>query len=164
MTTRRHVLTSMAAGLACGVAGIVPSSAATAAVKSARVLVGFRPGGSTDVIARLLVGAMKDYASNILIENRPGGGSRFAIEALKTSPHDGSVFLLAPTATMTLYPHVHKSLRYDPLEDFIPVTTVGEGSYLLTVGSRVPADVKTLADRAFMSESTAGVVKRLGTR
>jgi tripartite-type tricarboxylate transporter receptor subunit TctC len=144
MMTRRRVLTAAAAGLAFGATGLVPHRAAQAGVRTARILVGFPPGGTTDVIARLLAGAMKDYASNVVVENRSGGAGRFAIEALKAAPCDGSVFLLAPVATMTLYPHVHKSLRYDPFQDFIPVSTVGEVSYLLTIGSKVPADVKTL--------------------
>jgi tripartite-type tricarboxylate transporter receptor subunit TctC len=141
MMTRRHVVAATAAGLA-----FAPYGVARAGISSARLLVGFPAGGTTDVIARLLVGAMEDFASKIIVENRSGGAGRLAIEALKAAPGDGSVFLLAPIATMTLYPHVHRYLRYDPLQDFIPVTTVGAVSYLLTVGAKVPADVKTLAD------------------
>jgi tripartite-type tricarboxylate transporter receptor subunit TctC len=144
MMTRRRMLT--AAGLAVGATGLVPHRTARAGAGSARLLVGFPPGGTTDVIARLLARAMTDYASTIIVENRSGGAGRFAIEALKTSVPDGSVFMLAPMATMTLYPHVHKTLRYDPLRDFIPVSTVGEVSYILAIGSKVPTSVKTLGD------------------
>jgi tripartite-type tricarboxylate transporter receptor subunit TctC len=161
MMTRRHLLTGSAAALAFGATGLVQHGAAHAGVRTARILVGFPPGGTTDVIARLLAVAMRDYAPAIIVENRSGGAGRFAIEALKTAPCDGSVFLLAPVATMTLYPHVYRTLRYDPLQDFIPVTTVGEVSYLLTIGSRVPTSVKTLADfvawcRANPEEATYG--------
>jgi tripartite-type tricarboxylate transporter receptor subunit TctC len=161
MMTRRHLLAGSAAALALGGTGLVPHGVAQAGVRTARILVGFPAGGTTDVIARLLAGAMKDYAPTIIVENRPGGAGRFAIEALKSAPCDGSVFLLAPVATMTLYPHVYRKLRYDPLQDFIPVTTVGEVSYLLTIGSRVPTSVKTLADfvawcRANPEEATYG--------
>jgi tripartite-type tricarboxylate transporter receptor subunit TctC len=146
MMTRRQLLTGSAGALALRATGLVPHGVAQAGVRTARILVGFPPGGTTDVIARLLAGAMKDYASAIIVENRSGGAGRFAIEALKSAPCDGSVFLLAPVATMTLYPHVYRTLRYDPLQDFIPVSTVGEVSYLLTIGSKVPTSVKTLAD------------------
>jgi tripartite-type tricarboxylate transporter receptor subunit TctC len=145
MMTRRQLLTGSAGALALRATGLVPHGVAQAGVRTARILVGFPPGGTTDVIARLLAGAMKDYASAIIVENRSGGAGRFAIEALKSAPCDGSV-LLAPVATMTLYPHVYRTLRYDPLQDFIPVSTVGEVSYLLTIGSKVPTSVKTLAD------------------
>jgi tripartite-type tricarboxylate transporter receptor subunit TctC len=139
--SRRHLLATAAAGLA-----FAPHAIANAGIRRARLLVGFPPGGTTDVIARLLIGAMEDYAPNIIVEKRLGGAGRFAIEGLKAAPCDGSVFLLTPIATMTLYPHVHKYLRYDPFQNFIPITTVGAVSYLLTVGAKVPADVKTLAD------------------
>jgi len=109
-------------------------------------LVGFPPGGTSDIIARLLAGAMTDYASALLVENRPGAGGRVAIESLKTSAADGSIFLITPVATITLYPHVYKSLRYDSLADFIPVTNIAAAPSLLTVGPKVPASVKTLAD------------------
>jgi tripartite-type tricarboxylate transporter receptor subunit TctC len=75
----------------------------------------------------------------------PGSG-RFAIEALKLAAPDGSVLILAPVPTMTLFPHIYKTLRYDPFRDFIPVRTVCAVTYLLTVGPQVPTNVKTLAD------------------
>jgi tripartite-type tricarboxylate transporter receptor subunit TctC len=145
MMSRRRLSTALAAALAVGATGLVPYDIARAGVRIARILVGFPPGGTTDVIARLLALAMKNYASTIIVENRSGGAGRFAIEALKTAAPDGSVIILAPMATMTLYPHVHKTLRYDPLRDFIPVSTVGAVSYILAIGSKVPTSVETLA-------------------
>jgi tripartite-type tricarboxylate transporter receptor subunit TctC len=140
LTRRRLLAVSAAAGATCFVPPAVMAGSGTA-----RLLVGFPAGGTTDVIARLLAAALTDYASTVVVENRPGGAGRFAIEALKTSARDGSVFLLAPLATMTLYPHIYRTLRYDPLHDFIPVSTVGVGAYALALSSKVPADVTTLA-------------------
>jgi tripartite-type tricarboxylate transporter receptor subunit TctC len=142
--TRRQLLTVSAAGLAFGATGLAPY--ARAGSETTRILVGFPAGGTTDVIARLLASAIKGDASAAIVENRSGGGGRVAIEALKSAPRDGSVFLIAPVATMTLYPHVYRTLRYDPLQDYIPVSTVCLVSYVLTIGPTVPADVKTLAD------------------
>ena len=59
---------------------------------------------------------------------------------------DGSVMILAPLATMTLYPRVYKNLRYDPLQDFVPVSTISAVTYVVTVGPKVPLNVKALAD------------------
>jgi tripartite-type tricarboxylate transporter receptor subunit TctC len=162
MLTRRRLLTACTAGFAINSASaLVPSAWAQAGLGLARILVGFPAGGTSDVVARLLANAMSDYASAILVENRSGAGGRVAIEALKTAPRDGSIFLLTPVATMTLYPHVYKSLRYDPLHDFIPVTTVSAAPSLLTIGPKVPANVKTLADfiawcRANPTQATYG--------
>jgi tripartite-type tricarboxylate transporter receptor subunit TctC len=161
MITRRH-FTASAAGLALSATGLVCPGFTQVGNATARILVGFPAGGTSDVIARLLAGAMKDYASSIIVENRPGGVGRLAIEALANAPADGSVFLLVPLGTMTLSPHVYKNLPYDPFRDFIPVTTIGAVPFLLTVSPKVvPATVKTLADfiawcRANPTQATYG--------
>jgi tripartite-type tricarboxylate transporter receptor subunit TctC len=146
MITRRNLLTASTAGLVLSAAGLPTNGFAQTGIRIARIWVGFPPGGTTDVIARLLAGAMNGYASAIIVENRPGAGGRVAIEALKTAARDGSILLLTPLATMTLYPHVYKSLRYDPFQDFLPVTTVSAAPSLLTIGPMVPESVKTLAE------------------
>jgi tripartite-type tricarboxylate transporter receptor subunit TctC len=144
MTTRRQLLTALAAGFALSGGRINGAHAQTPGV--ARILVGFPAGGTSDVVARLVASTMSDYASAVLVENRPGAGGRVAIEFLKSAAADGSIFIITPVATMTLYPHVYKSLRYDPLADFIPVTNIATAPSLLTIGAKVPASVKTLAD------------------
>jgi tripartite-type tricarboxylate transporter receptor subunit TctC len=158
MLSRRRLLAVSAAASATS---FVPSSVTAAGSGSARILVGFPASGTTDVVARHLAAAMTDYASTIVVENRPGGAGRFAIEALKAAARDGSVFLVAPLATMTLYPHVYRTLRYDPLHDFIPVSTVGVASYVLALSSKVPGNVTTLPEfiawcRGHPDEATFG--------
>ncbi len=113
---------------------------------TARILVGFPPGGPTDVIARLLAEQMKAYASSTIVENRPGAGGRVVMDALKNSAADGSVMVLTPAVAMCLYPHVYKTLSYNPQQDFTPVTTISTTSMLFVVGPMVPSTVKTLAD------------------
>jgi tripartite-type tricarboxylate transporter receptor subunit TctC len=88
---------------------------------------------------------MRGYSS-FIVEARPGAGGRVALDALKGSAADGSVMVLTPEDMIALYPHVYKILAYDALKDFAPVTPVCNTSFLLTVGPKVPAAVKTLAD------------------
>jgi tripartite-type tricarboxylate transporter receptor subunit TctC len=85
MLTRRNLLTAPAVGLALNSIGVVPHGFTQDSTKIARIIVGFPPGGTSDVIARLLASAMKDYASSIIVETRSGAGGRVAIEALKTA-------------------------------------------------------------------------------
>jgi len=144
--TRRELLPVAAAAVALNVAAGLRYAFAQGSGRIARILVGFPPGGTSDVIARLLAGAMRDYASSIVVENRSGAGGRVAIEALKTAAPDGSVLIVTPVAVMTLYPHVYKTLRYNPFQDFIPVTTVAAAPSLLTIGPKVPANIRTLPD------------------
>jgi tripartite-type tricarboxylate transporter receptor subunit TctC len=143
ITKRRLLSVAGAAGLAAGLAR--PVRAQTIRTTT-RFLVGFPPGGPVDIVARLLAAEMKDYAATIIIENRPGGGGRVALETLRTSAADGSVLLLTPASMIVIYPHVYKTLSYSPLRDFAPVTTVCEFPLVIAIGPMVPAQVHTLAD------------------
>ena len=66
--------------------------------KLTRMIVGFAPGGSSDVVARLIADQMQDYASTIIIDNRPGAGGRIAMEVVKGSAADGSAMVLTPAS------------------------------------------------------------------
>jgi tripartite-type tricarboxylate transporter receptor subunit TctC len=146
MMTRRHFLAASAAGLAFAATGPAPRGLAQSIGKPTRILVGYPPGGTTDVIARLLANEMKTYAPSTIVENRPGAAGHVALAALKSSPADGSVLIVAPESEMSLAPHVYKTLPYDPARDFIPVTTVCGLPLTLTIGPKVPAEVQTLSD------------------
>jgi tripartite-type tricarboxylate transporter receptor subunit TctC len=144
MLTRRGLV----AGAAAAVASIGAARRARSQVvgKPARMLVGFPPGGSADVAARLIVGAMKGYASAVVVDNRPGAGGRIALDVAKAGSPDGSVMVLSPASMIVLHPHLYKSLGYDPVRDFIAVTTVCAFPFVLSVGPLVPREVTTLAD------------------
>src|SRR2546430_1462287 len=86
--------------------------------RPARIVVGFQPGGSLDMIARVLAEEMKAYAPMLIVENKPGAGGRIALEAIKISPSDGTVMILTPSSTLVLNPHIYKTLGYDPIRDF----------------------------------------------
>jgi tripartite-type tricarboxylate transporter receptor subunit TctC len=146
MLSRRCFVTSSAsAGLACTLAALVPAASAQTLAKNARLLVGFPPGGSLDVVARLLVEYMKGYAASMIVDNRPGAGGRIALEILKAGEADGSLLALTPGDQVTLFPHVYQKLNYDALRDFAPITTVCTFPFVLAVGPMVPANVTTLA-------------------
>jgi tripartite-type tricarboxylate transporter receptor subunit TctC len=144
MITRRDVLTMSAALAALSSARLVPQALAQPITKTVHILTGFTPG-MQDALARLVVGQMGGYAETIVVENRPGAAGRIAVEAVKSADADGTVMLFAPLGFMMFFPHVYKTLRYQP-RDFTPVSTVASTPTLLTVGPKVPADVKTLAD------------------
>jgi tripartite-type tricarboxylate transporter receptor subunit TctC len=109
-------------------------------------MVGFPAGGPSDVLARLAAEQMKAYASSTIVENRAGAGGRLVMDVLKNSSADGSVMVLTPAVAVTLYPHVYKSLSYNPQQDFTPVTTICTTAMTFVVGPMVPSSVKTLAD------------------
>jgi len=103
-------------------------------------------GGAPDTVARLLAEHMKGYAPALIVENRTGAGGRIALEMLAGADADGSVMVLTPVDQLALFPHIYSRLGYRPLEDFAPVTSVCSVQFLITIGPRVPASVKTLDD------------------
>ena len=154
--SRRRCLLATASGLAAVAFSTLQSAQSQTVRGTAHILIGVPPGGPMDVTARLLAEQMKRYAPATVVESRPGAGTRLALEAVKSGPADGSIMILSPAGPLTLYPHIYKSLNYNPLRDFAPVSTVSSSSSLLVVGPKVPASVKTVADFIAWSRANPG--------
>lgn len=141
--SRRQWLAGAGAGaLACSWPALAQQQRGTA-----QIVVGFAPGGAADGLARLTAEKLRGVAApTVIVENRVGAAARIAIEYVKNAPSDGSVMALVPDATMFLYPHVYKSLSYDPVRDLTPVTRLIGMSLAMFVGPSVPDSVRTVAD------------------
>ena len=110
-----------------------------------RILVGFPPGGSADLIARLAAEkARESLGVPVIVENRPGAGGQIAAEALKNAVPDGKTLMAAPVAVTVIYPLTYKKLPFDPEKDFAPVSLAVNFQLALTAGPGTPA--KTLAE------------------
>jgi tripartite-type tricarboxylate transporter receptor subunit TctC len=135
---RRDFLKAQAGGtLAALMAGAALPAAAQA---TGRVVVGFAPGGSVDALARMVAESVQAAGGRtMIVENRTGAAGRLALEQVKAAAADGDTLLLVPQGPMTLFPHVFRNLRYDPVKDFVPVTRVASGDFALTLGPAVPA-------------------------
>ena len=139
-----------------------------------RILVGFAPGGSTDMVARLLAEKLRQpLGQTVIVENKPGAGGRLAAEALKNAAPDGQTWMLAPNATgvfqHVLYPA--SVLKYDLLTDLAPVAMVVSYPLALAVNSRTGVSsakdyiawVKAQTDSALRSIPGTGGVPLTGT-
>lgn len=106
-----------------------------------RVIVPFAPGGSTDIIARLVGERMGQVLGQpFVIENRGGGGGAIgAAEAARAAP-DGYVLSIATVSTMAVNPACHKKLAYDPLKDFQPVTNFANTANVVVVNPKFDAN------------------------
>ena len=148
MQTRRDILKTLAAGAA--VPTLLAARAAHAQqplLKQLTIVVAFPAGGATDQVARLVAEGLRGrYAETVIVDNRVGGNGRIGAVAVKNGPADGSMLLFGPAFPMAIFPHIYKTLPYDPLNDFVPVATTGKGAFVLSVGPAVPASVKTVAD------------------
>ncbi len=133
--------------LACSlVAFAAPALAQTPAFpdRSIRLVVGFPPGGATDVIARVLAqGLTAELGQTVLVENKGGASGIIASEMVVKSPADGYTLLFAPSSHATL-PALYPTLSFDPIKDFTPIATVARTPYILVVYPGL--EVKTVAE------------------
>jgi len=143
MLNRRQAL---GAAIGAITAGSVARARAATIDKMVHIIVGFPAGGGTDIVARVLAQALGAYAANIIVEDKAGAGARLAVEYVKNSTPDGSVMLFTPDFPLTLYPSSFKSLKYDPVNDFIDVAAAARGLLTFSAGPAVPDSVKTLAE------------------
>jgi tripartite-type tricarboxylate transporter receptor subunit TctC len=150
---RRHAL--LAAVLASGLVLTVPAGAQPAAPKPPlKIVVGFPPGGSADLLARLLADALKDDFSSVVVDNRPGAGGRIALSQVKRSPPDGHTVIVLPSGPMVLYPHVYRKLDYDPVADFTPISLIAHFQFGVVAGPA--AGVGSLAEMLAKARSAPG--------
>ncbi len=108
--------------------------------KPVRIIISFPPGGSTDLLARLLAEKLQaGMQQSVIVENRPGGNFVIAAEAVAKSPPDGYTLFLAVDSTMSVNPMLYSKLSYDPERDFAPVSLVALQSLFMVAGPKAPA-------------------------
>jgi tripartite-type tricarboxylate transporter receptor subunit TctC len=140
-----------------------PGSALAQIAGNAFIVSGLPAGGMGDLVTRPLAEKLRGrYARNVLVESRVGAGGRLAVEHVKRANPDGLTILQIPASIMVLYPHIYKQLNYNPLTDFVPVTTTATYTYSFTASSALPAEIRTVADfltwaRANPGKSSYGI-------
>jgi tripartite-type tricarboxylate transporter receptor subunit TctC len=119
-----------------------------------KILVGFPPGGSADVIARLIGDAVRDDFSSVIVENKPGAAGRIALQQTKAAKPDGQTVVVLPSGPMVLFPHVYKKLDYDAVKDFTPVSLIARFQFGLVSGPAT--NVKSVAEMLAKAKSDPG--------
>jgi tripartite-type tricarboxylate transporter receptor subunit TctC len=126
-----------------------------------RVLVGFPPGGGTDILARVLTPKLSEYlGQQFVVENRPGATTNIATDLVAKSAPDGYT-LLFTTSSLAINASLYKNLTYDALRDLAPISVFAESPNLLVAHSSAGANVKELLAQAkarpgAMNYSSAG--------
>jgi len=108
-----------------------------------RVVVGFPPGGSADILARLIADALHDDYTPI-VDNKAGAGGRIALNFVKAAKPDGQTVVVLPSGPMVLFPHVYKKLDYDAVKDFTPISQIARFQFGVVSGPATQA--KNMAD------------------
>ena len=120
--------------------------AALAQDRTTKILVGFPPGGSADVIARLLAEKLRvSLGQNVLVDNKPGAGGRVALSEVKRAAPDGQTLILSPSGALVIQPWLYSNLGYDPIKDFTAISRVSTFDFAVTAGPGAPqGDIRTV--------------------
>lgn len=135
----------------------LPTSAGAQAwpTKNIRIVLQFPPGGSTDVVARILAQALTaKLGQTVIVENKPGADGAIAAEFVLRSEPDGHTYFLASNTPMMQVPLLKKNPPYDPVNSFTPISLVGRYIYVLVTNPNVP--VKTAAELLSYAKANPG--------
>ena len=141
--SRRRALAA-ASMFALGAAALSASAQTAWPDKPIRIVVGFAPGGFTDVLARLIGQKLTErLGQSVIVENKPGAAGTIGADQVAKAKPDGYTLLLAHSNSNSVAPSLYPRLPYDVLKDFTPIIPVTYTPLLLTVNEKVPAkDVK----------------------
>src|SRR5687768_11377890 len=122
------------------------SDAANYPTRPIRVIVPFPAGGPSDIVARVIGQKMsEDWSQPVVIENRPGANTLIGAQAAAKAAPDGYTLLMAIDSTLVMNQFLYKSLPYDPINDFAPITTTTKTVSVLAVSAQTgPASVQEL--------------------
>jgi len=127
-------------------------------VRPIRMIVGFAPGGGTDLTARPVATKLSELlGQQVIVENRPGAGGNIATEQVTKAAPDGYTLLMGTIAALAINPSLYGNLRFDPETDLAPVIQVVDATNVLALHPSVPASsVKELIALAKEKSLLAG--------
>ena len=147
-TTSRAFTRRQAALLAVALALPLTAGAQTAwpSAKPIRIVVPFAPGGTTDILARVIAPELtKALGQSVVVDNRAGAGGNIGAEIVAKSPGDGYTLLMGTVGTHGINKSLYAKLPYDPQKDFAPVTLVAGVPNVMVMNAQ---RAKALASRA----------------
>ena len=148
----RKLLTALV--LAAGLVSIALASALAQSwpQKPIKMIVPFPAGGGTDVVGRIVAKYLTDrLGQTVFVENRGGANGAIGLQALKQSAPDGYTIAMTSDTPMTVNPWIYKNLPYEPLRDFIPVTSTIRLPSMLAVHPSLP--VRSVAELIALAKS-----------
>jgi tripartite-type tricarboxylate transporter receptor subunit TctC len=144
--------------LACA----LPVAAQPYPVKPVRMLIGFPPGGGTDIVGRIVAQKLSEVlGQQVIVDNRGGAAGQIAAEFVARAPADGYTVMMAHIAAISILPSISTKLPYDPQRDFAPVSLVAIGPNLLVVHPSLP--VKNVAELIVLARQRPGQLQYAST-
>jgi len=148
----------------------LPAAAQEKIGKPVRLIVGFAAGGSVDLVARMMAERLSPRVGQpVLVENRPGGFVRVAIDAVRGAAPDGTTLLLTSSTPLVVTPHAYAKVPYDAQRDLVSVARLVNGQQGFALGPMSGARswpdyvawVKANPDKAFFASSGVGSMGHL---
>ncbi|NYT83380.1 tripartite tricarboxylate transporter substrate binding protein [Alcaligenaceae bacterium] len=140
---RRAALLLAATAFATGLTA--PATAANWPTGPVTIIIPFSPGGTTDVVGRLIGAKLSElWKQTVVIENKLGAGGNIGAAIVAKANPDGHTILLASGSILTVNPHLYKNLPFDVNKDFELITNVAEGPMVVVTAKKLP--VKTLQE------------------
>jgi tripartite-type tricarboxylate transporter receptor subunit TctC len=151
-TTRRRALAAAAMWALCGSALAQDAWPG----KPVRMIVPFAPGGSTDVVARMVGQRLSVlWGQPVVVENRAGAGGNVGADVVAKAQGDGYTLLMA-SGSVTINPALYKKMPFDTKKDLLPITNVAQGPMLVVVQDASPH--KTLKDLIGAAKARPGTI------
>ncbi len=136
-TLPTRLLAAAVCALALAWAGAAHAQAAWPS-KQVRMIVPFSPGGSTDVVARMVGQRLAEvWGQSVVVENRAGAGGNIGTDLVAKSSPDGYTLLMA-SGSITINPHIYAKMPFDTWKDLVPITNVASGPMLVVVQEKSP--------------------------
>ena len=154
MQSGKLSLSAVALGCALGLCS-APVMAQAYPVKPVRIVVGFTPGGATDIVGRIIAQKLTEMTgASFFVENRPGASATIAAELVARAAPDGHTLMIAATTSHTILPSLMAKLAYDPQRDFAPVSLLATSPLLLALHPSLP--IKSVTDMLKLARAHPG--------
>jgi len=123
--------------------------------RTVRIIVPFAPGGSTDVVARILADKLgTELKQSFVVENRAGAGGNIGADAVAKASPDGYTLLMGTTGVLAINKYLYKEMSFDPERDLVPVSYTSLITNILVVNPQVPA--RTVSELVALARAKPG--------
>lgn len=124
--------------------------------KPIKIVLGFPPGGATDILAREFAARLGDeLKQQVIIENKPGAGGTIGADLVAKAPADGYTLTIGTSSNHAIAPSLYKKLPYDPIKDFAPITMLAVSQNVVVISPGIPVNnIKELVAYAKANPAT----------